>query len=414
MRARSFSAPPPLPDTVIERAFCDADAIAQAWSTAAALVPEALALEAAAESPGVALVKLVRLLGSRGLLGLVVPEAEGGSFPVVRSVALCLARERLGHASPLVELAFAMQALGTAPIVTAGDPDLRAALLPRVAAGELVTAFALTEREAGSDLGGIATTARRDGDAYVLDGEKIFISNAGIASLYVVFAATAPAEKKRRLSAFVVEGDRPGLSTRPQHVLGGHPIGVLTLDGVRVPASRRLGDEGDGMAIALSTLHRLRPTVGAAAVGFAQRALDETVRHVRARRQFGAPLSEREVIQMRVADMALEVEGARLLVYRAAARADLVAELERMNGAPEPTRRAEVARTASMAKLAATEAAQRVVDQAVQLHGGRGVEEGSVVARLYEDVRALRIYEGASDVQRLLIAREVLRGPAGG
>lgn len=402
--------PPPLTDDVIERAFCDPDTIAQSWKTAAALVPEALALEAEAESPGVALVRLVRLLGSRGLLGLVVPEAEGGAFPEVRSVALCLARERLAHASPLVELAFAMQALGTMPIVLYGEPALRAAVLPKIAAGELVTAFALTEREAGSDLGGIQTSARLEGDHYVLDGEKLFISNAGLAHLYVVFAATAPRETKRRLTAFVVEGDRPGLSSKPMHVLGGHPIGSLTFRGVRVPASMRLGDEGDGTAIAMATLHRLRPTVGAAAVGFGQRALDEAVRHVKGRRQFGAPLSELQAVQMRLADMASDVEGARLLVYRAAALADLANRLESSRGTADPGRRSQVSRTASMAKLVATEAAGRVVDSAVQLFGGRGVEEGSIVARLYEDVRALRIYEGASDVQRLLIAREILRG----
>lgn len=401
--------PPPCSDDVIERAFCDADVVREAWTTASRIATEACRVEQSASSPAAALPAIVRFLGERGLLGLAVPGAFGGAFESVRSVALCLARERLGHASPLVELAFAMQALGSYPITARGSDLQKAEWLPGVAAGELVAAFALTEAEAGSDLGGIATTARREGDAYVLDGEKILISNAGIASFYVVFAATAPAGEKRRLSAFVVDAKSAGLETIPTRVLGGHPIGTVRLSGVRVPARQRLGEEGDGLAVALETLHRLRPTVGAAAVGFAQRALDETVRHVRGRKQFGVPLAEQQAVQMHLADMALDVESSRLLVYRAAAVADVVAELRAAQGRETDAQRAQLGRTASMGKLAATEAAARVVDMAVQLHGGRGVVEGSIVARLYEDVRALRIYEGASDVQRLLIARDVLR-----
>lgn len=401
--------PPPCSDDVIERAFCDADVVREAWTTASRIAGEACRVEQSASSAEAALPAVVRLLGERGLLGLVVPSALGGAFEHVRSVALCLARERLGHASPLVELAFAMQALGSYPITARGTDAQKREWLPGVAAGETVAAFALTEADAGSDLGGIATTARRDGDDYVLDGDKILISNAGVASFYVVFAATAPAGEKRRLSAFVVDAKAKGLDTKRTRVLGGHPIGSVFFSGVRVPASQRIGEEGEGLSVALETLNKLRPTVGAAALGFAQRALDETLTHVRTRKQFGVPLAEQQAVQMHLANMALDVESARLLVYRAAAVADVVAELRVAQGRETDAQRAQLGRTASMGKLAATEAAFRVVDTAVQLHGGRGVVEGSIVARLYEDVRALRIYEGASDVQRLLIARDLLR-----
>ena len=401
--------PPPCSDEVIERAFCEPEVVKEAWTTAGEVAADACRIEAEAKSAAAALPAIVRLLGERGVLGVAVPGSVGGTFDDVRSIALCLARERLGHASPLVELAFAMQALGSYPITARGNEAQQSEWLTGVAAGELVAAFALTEAEAGSDLGGIATTARRDGDAYVLDGEKILISNAGIASFYVVFAATAPPGAKKRLSAFVVPAKSEGLRTTPTRVLGGHPIGTVHFAGVRVPAAQRLGEEGEGLSIALETLHRLRPTVGAAALGFAQRALDETLRHVRTRKQFGVPLAEQQAVQMHLADMALDVESARLLVYRAAALADLTHAIRKAQGRETEAQRARVGRTASMAKLGATEAAFRVIDTAVQLHGGRGVTEGSIVARLYEDIRALRIYEGASDVQKLLIARDVLR-----
>ena len=272
-----------------------------------------------------------------------------------------------------------------------------------------MAAFALTEPEAGSDLSGIATTARLEGEHYVLDGEKVFISNAGIADVYTLLAATGPVGAKRRLSAFVVPAAIPGVTTRPMQVLGGHPIGALALKGARIPVANRIGDEGDGLSVALEVLHKFRPTVGAAALGMGQRALDESVRHTKTRRQFGAPLSDLQAVQLQIAEMACDLEPARLLVYRAAAHADLAARLASESDGSLPDRRSVIARTGSMAKLAATEAAFRVIDRAVQLHGGRGVLAGTIVARLYEDVRALRIYEGASDVQKLLIAREILR-----
>lgn len=400
---------PPLSDDVLERAFVDNDLVAQAWDTAGALSAEALSIEAKAKTPSEGLAALVRFLGTRGLLGLVVPDAHGGTYPEVRSLALCLARERLGYASPLVELAFAMQGLGSYPLVLGGSDVVKETILPRVAAGDVIAAFAITEEEAGSDVGNIETAAEKVDGGYRLTGEKKFISNAGVAGFYTVFAATAPKGQKRRLSAFVVEASQKGVSTVPQHVLGGHPIGRLRLDEVKVPASHLLGAEGDGMALALETLHKFRPTVGAAALGFGQRALNESLRHTKSRIQFGVPLADQQAVQMSLADMACDLEAARLLVYRAAAVADLTAALVLQNGEEDPKQRSRVAKTGSMAKLAATEAAFRVVDRAVQLHGGRGVEEGSIVARLYEDVRALRIYEGASDVQKLLIAREMLR-----
>lgn len=338
----------------VERAFVSDAHLHDALAPAESVTADAEAAEHAAASPSEGLRALVRLFGARGLLRLTVPQSHGGLHETLSSTCLCLARERLGHTSPLADLAFAMQGLGSHPIVLAGSAEARDAWLPRVVSGDAVAAFALTEPEAGSDLGGLATRAVRDGDTYVLDGHKTFISNAGVADVYTVFAVTAPNAPKRRLSAFVVPADAPGLEARPQRVLGGHPIGDVLLRGVRVPASARLGEEGGGLALALATLHRFRPTVGAAALGFAQRALDETVRHVRARRQFGAPLAELAVVQTLVAEMACDVESARLLVYRAANAADHAA------GSDDRAARAEVARTGSMAKLCATEAAQRV------------------------------------------------------
>jgi acyl-CoA dehydrogenase len=380
----------------LERAFLDEEVIEAGWRAPGALVDDGIALEAKHEDPGEALRAMVRLLGERGVLGLVAEAADGGRFDAVSWRAVCLARERLGHASPLLELAFAMQGLGSYAITAHGDEAQRRRWLPGVVSGEHVAGFALTEPEAGSDLSGIATTARRDGDCYVLDGHKVLISNAPVADVFTLFAATAPPGARRRLSAFVVPAGAEGLRATPTKVLGGHPIGELALEGVRVPVEDRLGDEGDGMRVALSTLHRFRPTVGAAALGFGQRALDEALAHTTGRRQYGKPLFEQQAVQLALADMACELEAARLLVYRAAKLADDDAGRE-----PE-------AKAGSMAKLVATEHAFRVIDRAVQLHGGRGVMADHPVARLYEDVRALRIYEGASDIQRLLIARHLM------
>jgi acyl-CoA dehydrogenase len=405
----SKAMPPVLSEDVIERAFVDADSIRDAWRLSAVIEAEALEVEAASKTPGEGLRALVALLGERGLLGLVVPAAYGGTNEHVRSVPLCLARERLGYASPLVELAFAMQGLGSYAITARGSDAQKAEYLPYVAAGTRVAAFALTEENAGSDLSRIATEARRDGDGYVLTGKKVYISNAGVADFYVVFAKLKDAkDPKRDLTAFIVDATLPNVRTTAQQVLGGHPIGALHLEGVFVGADKRIGGEGEGLSTALETLHKFRMTVGAAALGFAQRALSETLDHVQHREQFGAPLGQLQAVQMQLAEMACELEAARLLVYRAASLADVVATLAAQNGQENAGDRARVAKAGSMAKLVATENASRIIDKAVQLHGGRGVDHDFVVSRLYEDVRALRIYEGASDIQKLLIARHLL------
>ena len=338
----------------------------------------------------------VARLGAAGWLGLAVPAAHGGTFERLDVRALCVARETLARADALADFAFAMQGLGAGPITLFGDAALRARYLPGVAAGARIAAFALSEAEAGSDVTAMRTTLRADGDALVLDGEKTWISNAGIADQYVVFARE-PALGERAFAAVVVDADAPGLAvTRRIGVTAPHPLGTVRLAGCRVPAAHRLGEPGRGLRVALATLDVFRATVGAAALGMARRALDEAVAHARRRRVFGQALAEHQLTRARLADMAVAVDASALLVYRAAWTRD-VAGAER------------VTREAATAKLFATEAAQRVVDDAVQLLGGLGVERGGVVERLYREVRALRIYEGTSEVQRLVIAGELLR-----
>ncbi|MGH9329126.1 MAG: acyl-CoA dehydrogenase family protein [Vicinamibacterales bacterium] len=334
----------------------------------------------------------VRALAQADLLRLLVPPAHGGvaGAPELRSV--CLARERLAAASGVADSVFAVDGLGAYPILVAGSDALQRRYLPSVADGSAVGAFAITETGAGSDLRGIETRARRDGDLYVLDGAKTFISNAGIADFFVVFARTSD-DERRGISAFVVDAGAE-IAVRPIPLVAPHPIGEVTFDGCRVPGSSRLGAEGDGLKIAHVTLDFFRASVGAAACGLASRALAESQARVRARRQFGAPLADLQATKMAIADMATELDAARLLVYRAAWAKD--------------RGKARITREASMAKLFATEAAQRIVDRAVQLHGGLGVVRGVVVERLYREVRALRIYEGTSEIQRLVIGNHVL------
>ena len=335
--------------------------------------------------------RFLDLLAADDLLELVLP--DGGGMPDLRS--LCVVREELAWASGLADLMFAMQGLGSHPLRLAGDEALREAILPGLRSGEQIAAIAITEPEAGSDLGGIRVRANRDGGDYVIDGEKIFISNAGHATFYSVLVRTgSEADGRHGLAFLLVEADRPGLRVEPLSLLSPHPIGRVLFDGVRVPADHLLGKEGEGFDLALRTLNFFRPTVGAAAVGFATRALDEARTHVRARRQFGRALSEFQGVQHMLADMATDVEAARLLVHRAAAGVDA--------GRDAPME-------ASMAKLFATECAGRVVDRAVQLLGAKGLVEGTPVERLYREVRGLRIYEGTSEIQRNLIAREILR-----
>jgi alkylation response protein AidB-like acyl-CoA dehydrogenase len=285
--------------------------------------------------------------------------------------------------------------LGSYPILLAGTEAQKAAFLPPLARGEQVPAFALTEPEAGSDAGALATRAERDGDGWRLTGVKRFISNAPAADLYVVFARSAPERGAKGISAFIVPGDAPGLSGTPMHTLAPHVIGELTFDGCRVPAASLLGAEHEGWRVAMGTLDVFRASVGAQAVGLAQAALDLALGHARSRVQFGQPLAQFQLVQAKLADMATELRAARLLVYSAARLKDAGA--------------ARVTLESSMAKLFATEMAHRVIDQAVQIHGGLGVLRGAPIERLYREARAPRIYEGTSEIQRLIIARQLLR-----
>lgn len=339
--------------------------------------------------------KLVAALGQAGWLQHTAPGDGEAEKLDVRTLAI--ARETLARHSGLADFAFAMQGLGAGPISLFGTPEQRTTWLPKTRGGKAIAAFALTESASGSDVANITTSAKRAGDGYVIDGEKSWISNGGIADIYVVFARTGEAPGARGLSAFIVEGGNPGLSVAERiDVIAPHPLARLTFDNCRVTADARVGNSGDGFKIAMATLDVFRTTVGAAALGFARRALDETLKRAASRNLFGAPLGDLQMVQGHIADMAVEIDAAALLIYRAAWTKDLGA--------------ARVTREAAMAKLFATEAAQRVIDAAVQLHGGDGVRSGHPVETLYREIRALRIYEGASDVQKVIIARSVLAG----
>jgi acyl-CoA dehydrogenase len=341
---------------------------------------------------------LVGKLGRDGWLKHTAPDPDAAASLDVR--ALCLIRETLARHDGLADFAFAMQGLGAGPISLFGNANQRR-WLARTRSGEAIAAFALTEQKSGSDVANIGTKASRDGNGYVLDGEKTWISNGGVADLYVVFARTGEATGAKGISAFIVAGDVAGLSVVERlDVISPHPLARITFDRVRVPATSMIGAPGDGFKIAMATLDVFRATVAAAALGFARRAFDETLKRVRDRRMFEGTLADLQLVQGAIAEMALDIDAAALLVYRAAWAKD--------SGA------ARVTREASMAKLFATERAQRVVDQAVQLHGGDGVRRGHIVERLYRDIRALRIYEGASEVQKVIIARQMLAGAGAG
>ena len=337
----------------------------------------------------------VAQLGRAGWLRYAVPEAYGGTLPSLDVRSLCVIRETLGYASGLAEFAFAMQGLGSGPVSLYGSESLKQRYLPAVAAGSSVAAFAISEAEAGSDLTAMQTTARRDGAAIVIDGTKTWISNAGIAAYYVVFCRW-PEGGERSFLAVIVDAGTPGLTVGPMiDVMAPHPLGTLTFTGCRVAADQIVGEPGKGLRVALGTLDVFRTTVGAAALGFARRAFDEAVGHVKRRVAFGKPLAEFQLTQARIADMATAIDTAALHVYRAAWTRDHGAE--------------RVTREAAMAKLVATELAQDVIDQAVQLLGARGVVTGAPVERLYREIRALRIYEGTSEIQKLVIAAQVLQ-----
>ncbi len=334
--------------------------------------------------------RLVADLGEAGFLRH--SAADEGETLDVRS--LCLIRETLARHDGLADFAFAMQGLGMGAVTLFGDGDQRR-WLEKTRAGRAIAAFALTEPASGSDVANMAMSAERDGTDYVLNGEKTWISNGGIADIYVVFARTGEAPGAKGLSAFLVPADVPGLKIAERlDVIAPHPLARLDFDGVRVAESARIGEAGKGFRIAMSVLDVFRSTVGAAALGFARRALEETVKRSGERHLFGAPLHDLQMVQGHIADMAVHVDTSALLVYRAAWTKDMGAE--------------RVTREAAMAKLHATESAQQVIDQAVQIHGGDGVRKGSVVESLYREIRALRIYEGASDVQKIVIARQQL------
>jgi acyl-CoA dehydrogenase len=334
---------------------------------------------------------------ARALLGLL---GAGGWLQPILDLDLrgcCLMREALGEASPLADAVFALQGLGTTPILLAGTPGQKERWLGPIAEGKVMTAFAMTEAEAGSDVAAIATTARHEGSGYVVTGAKTLISNAGIADLYVVFASTDRAQGSKGISCFLVPANTFGLRLiRPQVLSAPHPLGEIALDNCRVPAEALLGEKGRGFGLGLAALDRLRPTVAAAACGMAARALAESLAHVKRRRQFGKPLAEFQLVQQKLARMATDLAAARLLTYRAAYEKDQGQE--------------RITSEAAMAKSFATEMAQRVIDDAVQIIGGRGVLAEHPVDRLYRAVRALRIYEGTTEIQQLIIAGELLKG----
>ncbi len=335
---------------------------------------------------------LVKLLGDAGWLNYSVPRMHADVGPTLDVRSLCLLRETLAYQSGLADFCFAMQGLGSGPVSLFGSQELKRTWLPSVASGDSIAAFALSEKQAGSDVSALTTRADRVGNHYILNGEKTWISNAGTADFYTVFARTGEAPGARGLSAFVVAADTPGLSVSERiDIIAPHPLGTLEFDNCRIPIDQLLGVPGQGFKVAMATLDVFRTTVAAAALGFARRAYDETLTHVLSRELFGAPLAELQMTQASVAQMALDIDTSALLVYRSAWAKD---------GGQE-----RVTREAAMAKLYSTEQAQQVVDRAVQLFGGLGVTSGQVVERLYREIRSLRIYEGASEVQKVVIAR---------
>ena len=352
------------------------------------------------ESVDVACRQLVRDLGRAGWTQYSAPASRDGAPPSFDVRALALIRETLAWYDGLADFAFAMQGLGSGAISLAGSSELRQRYLPKVAAGDSIAAFALSEPQAGSDVAAMECAARRDGDHYVLDGQKTWISNGGIADFYCVFARTSPAERRpdggtsaKGITGFVIDAGTAGFSiARRIDVIAPHPLATLSFERCRIPASQRLGGEGDGFKLAMQTLDVFRTTVAGAALGFGQRALDEALKHAMARPMFGKTLADFQLTQAALAEMATDLDAARLLTYRAAWLRD--------NGGA-------VTKEVAMAKMTATESAQRVIDKAVQMFGGRGVEHGEIVERLYRDIRALRIYEGATEVQKLIIGREL-------
>ncbi|MFN2576726.1 MAG: acyl-CoA dehydrogenase family protein [Pyrinomonadaceae bacterium] len=335
----------------------------------------------------------VLLLAENDLLRYAVA-TPGQGFDLT---AFCIIRESLSYSSLLADLAFVMQGLGTYAIGLAATEHVRDFWLARARTGRAIAAFALTEPDAGSDVAALKTTAQIDDDSYIINGHKRFISNAGVADFYTVFARTGTnPDGRAEISAFIVSARMPGFSVAQRtEMIAPHPIGELEFRNCKVPAEDMVGNQGDGLRLSLQTLDMFRPSVGAAACGLARRAFDESLLHAKGRQQFGKPLAGHQLVQEKLADMATELDAARLLVYRAAYLKDA--------GVAASTREA------SQAKLFATEAAGRITDQAVQIHGGSGLLRGGVVERLYRDARALRIYEGTSEIQKLIIANQLLK-----
>lgn len=341
---------------------------------------------------------LVSALAAAGWLRHIVPaeirDKQSACTPAFDVRSICLMREILAYHSALADFAFAMQGLGATPIGLFGSEALKRTYLPKLESAEMVGAFAISEPEAGSDVRALQTTARRDGDSYIVNGCKTWISNAGLADFYIVFCRF-PEMGEKAYVALAIEKNMPGLAIERFEVIAPHPIGTLHFNDCRVPASALVGGEGEGLKIALATLDLFRSTVGGAALGFARRALDEAVSYSQKRKQFGQTLSEFQITQAKLAEMALAIDASALLVYRAAWTHDVLKQ--------------SVTREAAMAKLHATESAQKVIDEALQIFGGRGVLAGSITERLYREIRALRIYEGTSEIQKLIIAGQVLK-----
>ena len=342
---------------------------------------------------------LVRKLGQDGWLRYCAPAAYGGVHETLDVRSLSIIRETLARQSGLADFAFAMQGLGSGAISGFGSDALKQRYLPAVAAGEKIAAFALSEENAGSDAAAMTTVLERQGGDYVANGEKLWISNGGVADFYTLFARTG--DGARGVTAIVADADAPGLEVAERiDVIAPHPLARLRFNNMRLPAQNRLGDEGEGFKIALSTLDIFRTTVGAAALGFARRALDDATARALTRPMFGATLSDLPIAQEKLAEMAVDIDAAALLIYRSAWTKDV--------------RKTRVTREAAMAKLFATDQAQLVIDKAVQLFGGLGVRKGVKVEELYREIRALRIYEGASEVQKIVIARQLLESYAKG
>lgn len=345
-------------------------------------------------------VKLVRALGDSGFAGYAVPASGGGNLEKLDVRSLCIIRETLARHNALADFAFAMQGLGSGPISLFGSAHQQESYLQAVAAGDKMSAFALSEPNAGSDVAAMECNAVRDGDDWILNGCKTWISNAGIADFYTVFARTDASGGAKGISCFIVDANTAGLEvTERIDLVAPHPLGTLEFNDCRISDAQRVGDEGRGFGIAMATLDVFRSTVAAAALGMARRALDETLDYTASREIFGGKLHDLQLVQAKIGEMALGVDASALLVYRAAWTKDCAAD--------------RVTREAAMAKYHATETAQQVVDTAVQLHGGKGVTKGYIVESLYRDVRALRIYEGASEVQTTIIARQTRLNHAG-